>query len=260
MILAAERPKHPRSGRPVCVHPEPGRGLGPDRSLAVVPRGDLDIHSAAPPLGVGVLDLRIGVEHASLLVDGELRALRRSTVPLGVRGPATVSRARGLAPARDSALELAVEPYAPDGRAPLEQALAFAAAGPVDGRVVRELGVLEEASGGPYVLSGVQAVPGVQVADGGRSLARERQYLERPALWSLGRGLLGESLRGSRRSRPAAWCRDGRRSGPRRDRGRRRIRRYRCRRAPHGTVSGRRWTRGPGSRRVLGDGRPACGR
>ena len=36
MILAAERPKHPRSGRPVCVHPEPGRGLGPDRSLAVV--------------------------------------------------------------------------------------------------------------------------------------------------------------------------------------------------------------------------------
>ena len=54
--------------------------------------------------------------------------------------------------------------------APLEQALAFAAAGPVDGRVVRELGVLEEASGGPDVLSGVQAVPGVQVADGGRSL------------------------------------------------------------------------------------------
>ena len=119
-----------------------------------------------------------------------------SAVPLGVGGPATVSRARGLAPARDSALELAVEPYAPDGGAPLEQALAFAAAGPVDGRVVRELGVLEEASGGPDVLSGVQAVPGVQVADGGRSLARERQYLERPSLWSLGRGLLGEPLAG----------------------------------------------------------------
>ena len=59
MILAAERPKHPRSGRPVCVHPEPGRGLGPDRSSSVVPRCDLDIHSAAPPLGVDVLDLRI---------------------------------------------------------------------------------------------------------------------------------------------------------------------------------------------------------
>ena len=163
MILAAERPKHPRSGRPVCVHPEPGRGLGPHRSLAVVPRCDLDIHSAAPPLGVDVLDLRIGVEHASLLVDGEAE-LSSDTVPLGVGGPATVSRTRGLAPARDSALELAVEPYAPDGGAPLEQALAlaFAAAGPVDGRVVRELGVLEEASGGPYVLSGVQAVPGGQ--------------------------------------------------------------------------------------------------
>ena len=61
---------------------------------------------------------------------------------------------------------------------------------------VRELGVLEEASGGPDVLSGVQAVPGVRVADGGRSLARERQDLERPALWSLGRGLLGEPLAG----------------------------------------------------------------
>ena len=161
MILAAERPKQARSGRPVCVHPEPGRSLGPDGSLAVVPRCDLDIHSAAPPLGVGVLDLRIGVEHASLGVDGELQ-LPGGAVPLGVRGPAAVSRTRGLAPARDSALELAVEPYAPDGRAPLKQALAFAAAGPVDGRVVRELGVLEEASGGPYVLSGVQAVPGVQ--------------------------------------------------------------------------------------------------
>ena len=62
---------------------------------------------------------------------------------------------------------------------------AFAAAGPVDGRVVRELGVLEEASGGPYVLSGVQALPGGKVMDGGRSLARERQYLERPSLRSL---------------------------------------------------------------------------
>ena len=127
MILAAERPKQARSGRPVCVHPEPGRGLGPDRSLAVVPRCDLDIHSAAPPVGVGVLDLRIGVEHASLLVDGEAE-LSGDTVPLGVRGPATVSRTRGLAPARDSALELAVEAHAPDGGAPLEQALALEAA------------------------------------------------------------------------------------------------------------------------------------
>ena len=145
MILAAERPKHPRSGRPVCMHPEPGRGLGLDRSGAIVSRRDLDVDAAAPPLGVDVLDLRIGVEHVSLLVDGELQ-LPGSAVPLGVCGPATVSRTRGLAPARDSALELAVEPYAPDGGAPLEQALAFAAAGPVDCRVVRELGVLEAAA------------------------------------------------------------------------------------------------------------------
>ena len=128
MVLAAERSKHPRSGRPVCVHPEPGRGLGPDRSLAVVARRDLDVDAAAPPLGVGVLDLRIRVEHASLRVDGEAE-LSGGTVPLGVGGPATVSRTRGLAPARDSALEFAVEPYAPDGGAPLEQALAFAAGG-----------------------------------------------------------------------------------------------------------------------------------
>ena len=126
-----------------------------------MPRCDLDIHSAAPPLGVDVLDLRIGVEHAAPGVDGETE-FTCGAMPFDVCGPATVSRARGLAPARDSALELAVEPYAPDGGAPLEQALAFAAAGPVDCRVVRELGVLEEASGGPYVLSGVQAVPGVQ--------------------------------------------------------------------------------------------------
>ena len=103
-----------------------------------------------------------GVERGRGIEPVALRMLPGGAVPLGVVGPATVSRTRGLAPARDSALEFAVEPYAPDGGTPLEQALAFAAAGPVDGRVVRELGVLEEASGGPYVLSGVQAVPGVQ--------------------------------------------------------------------------------------------------
>ena len=75
MILAAQRPKHPRSGRPVCVHPEPGRGLGPDRSGAIVSRRDLDVHSAAPPLGVDVLDLRIRVEHASLGIDRQAELL-----------------------------------------------------------------------------------------------------------------------------------------------------------------------------------------
>ena len=131
-------------------------------------RGDLDVDAAAASAGAGVLDLHIGVKHPALGVDWEAE-LRGGAVPFGVRGPPAFSRPGGLAPACDGALELVVEPDAADGRALFEQALAFAAAGPVDGRVVRELDVLEEASGGPYVLSGVQAVPGVQVADGGRS-------------------------------------------------------------------------------------------
>ena len=73
------------------------------------------------PSELGVLDLRIRVEHAALGIDRQAELLGHA-VPLGVRGPATVFRPRGLAPARDSALELAVEPHAPDGRAPLEQA------------------------------------------------------------------------------------------------------------------------------------------
>ena len=86
MVLAAERSKHPRGGRSVRVHPEPGRGLGADGPFAVVAGRDLDVDAAAPPLGVGVLDLRIGVEHASLRVDGEAE-LSGGTVPLGVLPP-----------------------------------------------------------------------------------------------------------------------------------------------------------------------------
>ena len=131
---------------------------------------------------------------------------------------------------------------------------------PVDGRVVRELGVLEEASGGPDVLSGVQALPGGKVADGGRSLARERQDLERPSLWSLGRGLLGEPLAGPGVHGPPGGVGmaaevslgevadgDGAVDA---DVGERPT-------APFSEGGG---TRGPGSRRILGDGRPACGR
>ena len=84
-------------------------------------RRDLDVDAPAPPVGVGVLDLRIGVKHPALGVDWEAE-LRGGAVPLGVGGPATVSRPGGLAPARDSALELAVEPDAADGGAPLKQA------------------------------------------------------------------------------------------------------------------------------------------
>ena len=166
-VARREYAEHLSPGGSVGVHPESGGGLGPDRSLAVVPRGDLDVDAPAPPVGVDVLDLRIGVEHASLGVDGELQ-LPGGAVPLGVGGPPAVPHPCGLAPARDGALELVVEAHAPDGGALLEQAPAFDAAGPVDGGVVCELGVLE-ARGGPDVLSGVQALPGGEIADGGRS-------------------------------------------------------------------------------------------
>ncbi len=61
--------------------------------------GDLDVDASAPPVGVGVLDLRIGEEDMSLLVDGEAE-LRGHAVPLGVGGPPAHHSA--LAPARPS--------------------------------------------------------------------------------------------------------------------------------------------------------------
>ena len=152
-VARREDSKHLSPCRSIRVHPEPCGGLGPDRSLAVVSGRDLDIDASAPPLRVDVLDLRIGIEHASLRVDGQTE-LPGGVVPLGVGGPPAGSRADGLAPACDGALEFVVEAHAPDGGALCEQALAFAAAGPVDGPVVCELGVLEEPRGGPDVLSG----------------------------------------------------------------------------------------------------------
>ena len=106
---------------------------------------------------------------------------------------AALPNPRGLAPARDDALELAVELHAPDGGVPLEQAPAFAAAGPVDRGVVCEPGVLE-ADGVSDVLPGVQPLSGRGVADGGRSLAGEGQDLARVAHRPGGGGFLGEPL------------------------------------------------------------------
>ncbi len=157
ILAVAECPEHLSPGRPVRVKPEPGRGLGADRSLAVVARCDFDVDASASPLGVGVLDLRIGVEHAFLGVDGELQ-LPGGPVPLGVGGPAAFPHPCGLGSVRDGALELVVQAHTPDDGALREQALAFALACPVDGRVVCKLGVLEARSG-PDVLSGVQALP-----------------------------------------------------------------------------------------------------
>ena len=188
---------------------EPGRRFRLDGPFAVVAGRDLDVDASGAPLGVGVLDLRIRVEHAPLGIDRQAELLGHAA-PLGVGSPAAVFRPRGLAPARDSALEFAVEPYAPDGGAPLEQALAFAAAGPVDGRVVRELGVLEEARaadlmccrcrrgfGGPGtcepdLLAGIDSPLGGQLPGLGHAFPREGQHLERVAVGSGGSGFLGE--------------------------------------------------------------------
>ena len=67
----AQSPKHPRPGRSVGVNPESGVGLGPDGRRSVVSRSDLDIDTSGAPVGTGVLDLRLGIEHAFPRIDGE---------------------------------------------------------------------------------------------------------------------------------------------------------------------------------------------
>ncbi len=91
------------------------------------------------PKGVGVLDLRIRVEHPALGIDRQAELLGHA-VPLGVRGPPAVFRPRGLALACDGALELAVETHTADGGPLLDQALVLLATGPIDGGVVRGCG------------------------------------------------------------------------------------------------------------------------
>ena len=81
---------------------EPGRRFRLDGPLAVVAGRDLDVDAS---VGVRVLDLGVGVEHASPVVDRELEILGYS-VPFGIGGPPTDLRPRCLAPARDGALEL----------------------------------------------------------------------------------------------------------------------------------------------------------
>lgn len=70
-------------------------------------QSDLDGDTPGPPVGSGLLDLRVGVEHASVRVDGELQ-LPGSTVPL--RRPRPIGRLSpdGRAPVCDGALELTV--------------------------------------------------------------------------------------------------------------------------------------------------------
>ena len=99
----------------------------------------------------------------------------------------------GLAPACDGALELVVEPDEPDGDARLDQPLLLEPVGPVDGRVVCDLGALE-AGGGLDVLSGVEAMLDGQLPGGRNPAPREHQDLERIVLRSGGRGFLDEPL------------------------------------------------------------------
>ena len=83
----AECAKHTRPGGSVGMKPEPGVGLGPDGGGPVVSRGDLDVDASVPAVGIEVLDLRIGVKHPALGVDGEAE-LPGNAVPFGGGGPA----------------------------------------------------------------------------------------------------------------------------------------------------------------------------
>ena len=128
----------------------------------------------------------------SLGVDGEVQ-LPGGAVPFGVGSSPAISRAGGLAPACDRALELAVEPHAPDGGTPFEQAFALPPAGPINGCVVSDLGALE-AGGGPDLLFGTEAMLDGQLACSHRPAPRERQDPERRSLRAPGPGLPDEPL------------------------------------------------------------------
>ena len=54
IVARPEESEDPSPGRSVRVHPEPRGGLGPDRSGPVVPRRDLDVDTAAPPVGARI--------------------------------------------------------------------------------------------------------------------------------------------------------------------------------------------------------------
>ena len=108
--------------------------------------GYLDVDAAGAPVGIGVLQLRIGIVHAPVLVDGQAQVLG-GTAPLGIGRLPTVSHAGGFATAGDDALQLGIEPDPPEGGALYEQALAFPLRGPIDGRVMDGLRALKQPGG-----------------------------------------------------------------------------------------------------------------
>ena len=124
---------------PLAWEREPGRRFRLDGPFAVVAGRDLNVDASSSPLRVGVLDLGVRIEHVPFVVEGESE-FAGGAVPFGIGGPLAVLQPRRLAPARDGALEFGVEPDAPHGGAPVEQALFLLHAGAVDGGVVRGLG------------------------------------------------------------------------------------------------------------------------
>ena len=98
----AELAEESRRDRPGRVERGPSGGLGPHRLFAVVAGHGLDVDAAGPAVDVGILDLRIWVEHESLVIHRETE-LSGHAVPLGIGGPLPVLSPRGFAPARDGA-------------------------------------------------------------------------------------------------------------------------------------------------------------
>ena len=76
------------------VEGEPGGGLGAYGLFAVVAGDGLDVDAAGSSVGVGVLDLRIRIQHAPNGVDRE-GELVGDPVPFGIGGPPTVLVPRG---------------------------------------------------------------------------------------------------------------------------------------------------------------------
>ena len=199
-------------------------------------RYNLDVHASATAVAVRVLDLRIGEEDASPRIDGEPQ-LAGGGMPFGVRGPPSGPHPGGLAPALDGPAQISLEPDAPDGRAPFEQAPAFAGAGPVDGRVMADLAAPEASGADP--LFGVQPLFGGEVAHSDHAAAGEGKELKRLSLRRPGSGLPDESLADPGVHGPAGRCGNGRRSGPRPRPGRRRSGRCPRPRGPARSVPAR---------------------
>ena len=96
------------------------------------------------------------VQHAAVLVDGQVQVLG-GTASLGIGHIPAVPHPHCFASTGNRALQFSIEPDAPEGGAPLEQALAFPPAGTIDGRVIDDLRTLNQPRGD--LLFRVQTLP-----------------------------------------------------------------------------------------------------